>query len=68
MMGDNRDHSSDSRVMQSVGPVPHELLVGRAERLFFSANGKAKIFEIWKWPWGIRYDRLFNSLRVGYSA
>ena len=62
MMGDNRDHSEDSRVMHSVGPVPYENLVGRASFIFFSGNGEAGLFEVWKWPWGIRYGRLFNSI------
>ena len=59
MMGDNRDNSSDSRV---IGPVPAENLVGRAEILFFSTDGGARIWEIWKWPFAIRYGRLFNLL------
>jgi signal peptidase I len=62
MMGDNRDHSQDSRVTRMVGPVPFENFVGRADILFFSTNGKAKLFEIWKWPWSIRYDRFFKRL------
>jgi signal peptidase I len=62
MMGDNRDHSEDSRVIREVGFVPHENLVGRADFLFFSTNGNARLFEVWKWPWSIRYSRLFNSI------
>jgi len=63
VMGDNRDHSQDSRVTRSVGPVPYENIVGKADFLFFSVNGKAGLFEVWKWPWGIRYDRVFDSLK-----
>ena len=37
MMGDNRDNSSDSRL--SVGYVPLENFVGRADMLFFSIAG-----------------------------
>lgn len=62
MMGDNRDNSQDSRVMGVVGYVPFENLVGRADFLFFSTNGSAGMFEIWKWPWAIRYDRLFMDI------
>ena len=29
MMGDNRDNSTDSRVMSAVGYIPYENLVGR---------------------------------------
>ncbi len=59
MMGDNRDNSSDSRV---IGFVPYENLVGRASFLFFSTNGYANIAEIWKWPMSIRYNRLFKMI------
>lgn len=58
-MGDNRDNSSDSRVLGSVGYIPAENLVGRAEFLFFSTNGKARFWEVWYWPWATRFDRLF---------
>lgn len=59
MMGDNRDNSTDSRV---IGPVPAENLVGRAEILFFSTDGSARLWQVWKWPFAIRYARLFNSV------
>ncbi len=62
MMGDNRDNSRDSRVAEIVGPVPFENIVGRADFLFFSTDGKAELFEFWKWPWSIRYDRLFMDI------
>lgn len=64
-MGDNRDNSRDSRVMDLVGFVPFDNLVGRAEFLFFSTNGSASLFEPWRWPWSIRYDRLFNKIDNG---
>ena len=57
MMGDNRDNSRDSRTT-SVGMVPAENLIGRAERLFFSHNNSANLWEVWKWPFAIRYGRL----------
>ena len=62
MMGDNRDNSQDSRVESMVGAVPYENLVGRAEFLFFSTNGTAALWEPWKWPWTIRYERLLNRI------
>ena len=61
-MGDNRDNSQDSRFAKGVGFVPAQNLVGRAEILFFSANGGARIWEVWKWPWGIRYSRIFDLI------
>lgn len=62
VMGDNRDHSQDSRVASRVGPVPFENIVGRADFLFYSTNGHARLFEFWKWPWTVRYDRLFMDI------
>ena len=63
MMGDDRDNSSDSRVATSgVGYVPAANLVGRAQFLFFSTNNYAQWWEIWKWPFTIRYDRLFTAI------
>ncbi|MDA0662730.1 MAG: signal peptidase I [Proteobacteria bacterium] len=61
-MGDNRDNSQDSRVLGEVGFIPAENLVGKAQFLFFSTNGAARIWEIWKWPVSIRYGRLFNGI------
>ena len=62
VMGDNRDNSQDSRVVDHVGPVPFENIVGRADFLFFSTNGYARLIELWKWPWSIRYERLFMDI------
>ena len=61
MIGDNRDNSRDSRTT-SVGMVPAENLVGRAERLFFSHNSSANLWEVWKWPFAIRYGRLGDGI------
>jgi signal peptidase I len=61
MMGDNRDNSRDSRTT-SVGLVPAENLIGRAERLFFSHNSSAHLWEVWKWPFAIRYGRLGDGI------
>ncbi len=62
MMGDNRDNSADSRFLSEVGFVPAENLVGRAEVLFFSGDGSAALWEVWRWPWAIRYSRLFQGI------
>ncbi|MBF0561495.1 MAG: signal peptidase I [Alphaproteobacteria bacterium] len=58
MMGDNRDNSADSRAQ--VGYVPLENFVGRARVLFFSVEGSAHLWEAWKWPWAIRFVRIFQ--------
>jgi signal peptidase I len=60
MMGDNRDNSDDSR--GGVGYVPAQNLVGKAEFIFFSTNGKAHFWEFWEWPWAIRWGRLFTVI------
>ena len=62
MMGDNRDNSQDSRVMSKVGFVPYENFVGKAEVLFFSLNDDTAAWEIWKWPFAIRYGRLLGRI------
>jgi signal peptidase I len=63
MMGDNRDNSADSRDPQSgVGYVPAANLVGHAEFIFFSTNGYARWWEVWNWPFTIRYGRLFTAI------
>ena len=61
-MGDNRDNSLDSRARGGVGMVPAENLVGRAEFLFFSTDGSARLWEFWRWPFAIRFDRLFKQV------
>ncbi|MEM8839638.1 MAG: signal peptidase I [Pseudomonadota bacterium] len=63
MMGDNRDNSTDSRVLGQVGYVPLENFVGRAEFLFFSLKTGTSVVEIWKWPNDLRLSRIFRGLR-----
>lgn len=63
MMGDNRDNSVDSRAPNGVGFVPAELLVGKADFIFYSTNGYAGLFEFWKWPWTVRFDRIFDTIK-----
>ncbi|HVH76722.1 MAG TPA: signal peptidase I [Stellaceae bacterium] len=62
MMGDNRDNSEDSRVLSAVGYVPQVNLVGKAQFLFFSTNGSARLWQFWRWPFAIRYKRLFEGI------
>ena len=63
-MGDNRDNSEDSRFMtgQGVGFVPFENLVGRAEFLFFSIDSRYAWWEVWEWPFEIRWTRLLHGI------
>jgi signal peptidase I len=61
-MGDNRDNSQDSRVLSAVGYIPAENLVGRAQFIFFSTDGEASWWEVWKWPFAVRYGRLLHGI------
>jgi signal peptidase I len=63
MMGDNRDNSTDSRVLSQVGYVPFENLVGRAQIIFFSIREGEHAWMIWRWPWDVRWGRLFTLVR-----
>ncbi len=61
-MGDNRDNSQDSRALNEVGYVPVENLIGRAEILFFSHDGSARFWEVWRWPFAVRFSRIFDGI------
>lgn len=60
-MGDNRDRSQDSRVYD-VGQVPFENLVGRADILFFSHDGRSPWWKFWTWPSTIRFGRIGDGI------
>lgn len=57
-MGDNRDNSSDSRL--SVGFVPAENLVGKAEIILFS--NESRFLKFWDWIFSFRKDRFWLGL------
>jgi len=77
-MGDNRDASQDSRVMDAVGFVPAENLVGRAWFIFFSTEGAEEACpfkgegvtdilsavgcKLVTWPKAIRYSRFLKPV------
>ena len=61
-MGDHRDNSADSRFMNAVGYVPVENLVGRAEILFFSIDSEHPWYEVWWWPFDVRWSRLLQRI------
>ncbi|UNF29564.1 signal peptidase I [Bartonella krasnovii] len=60
MMGDNRDNSDDSRL--DVGYVPEENLIGRASVIFFSISNGSSAWQIWRWPFDVRWKRLFSFI------
>ena len=60
-VGDNRDNSTDGRVPRAaggIGFVPYENLLGRVDRVIFSAEGRSLLF-FWTW----RLDRFFVPVR-----
>jgi signal peptidase I len=66
LMGDNRDHSADSRVPQSGqglgGPVPLSDVGGRAEFVTFSLDGSQSRNPASWWN-ALREGRSWKSLR-----
>lgn len=59
VMGDNREHSSDSRIISQVGYVPEINLVGKGAMIFLSIEYGTQYFELF----GIRFLKLPKSIR-----
>ena len=55
-MGDNRDNSQDSRYLSTVGYIPEENLIGRADLIWLSIDFSSLI-------WPLRIERLFTRIR-----
>jgi len=72
LMGDNRDHSADSRVeigQQGLGgPVPWESIGGRAEFITFSLDGSSSYFNPISWFTALRGGRAGTSLHPERAA
>ena len=56
-LGDNRDNSTDSRVLKSVGYIPFENLIGRVSIVFFSREDESAS------PAQVRADRIGQVVR-----
>ena len=61
-MGDNRDQSSDSRILNKLGYVPYENLIGRAQLIFYSRDRSTPLWKIWLWPSSVRLERIFKRI------
>lgn len=61
-MGDNRDHSIDSRYPEGVGFVPAENIVGRADVIALSVRENESLLAVWKWGTSLRGDRFWQVL------
>jgi len=70
VMGDNRDHSADSRASVAQqglgGPVPLANISGRAEFITFSLDGTAD-WNPFSWFGAMRGDRAFTTLRPTHT-
>ena len=68
LMGDNRDHSADSRFSSADqglnGPVPWENLGGRAEFITFSLDGSSSYWNPISWFTAMRGGRAGTSLHA----
>lgn len=65
MMGDNRDHSLDSRVTVAeggAGIVPMENIIGRAEIILLSVDDDFVLLKPWTW-FNMRKDRWFKAIK-----
>ena len=63
MMGDNRDNSADSRFMvDGLGFVPLENVIGRAQFIFFSFDAVDPWWQFWEWPAEVRWSRLLHGV------
>ena len=65
MMGDNRDHSYDSRVSVAkggAGLVPKENIIGRAEIVLLSVDEDFVLLKPWTW-FNMRKDRWFKGIK-----
>ena len=72
LMGDNRDHSADSRAPSGFeqglgGPVPLADVGGRAEFITFSLDGTTT-FDPRSWFSSLRRDRAWTNLRAAKST
>ena len=51
-----------NRAVEEILGDSGENLEGKAEFRFFSTNGSARFWEVWKWPFAVRYTRLLTPI------
>jgi len=61
-MGDNRDQSSDSRILSQLGFIPFDHLVGKAQIIFYSRDRSEPLWKLWLWPSSVRLERIFKKI------
>ena len=42
--------------------MPFENLIGRGEVIFFSIAEDTPAWQIWRWPWAVRWNRIFQRV------
>jgi len=47
----------------AIGYVPLDNLIGPAQIIFFSIREGEHAWMIWRWPWSVRWSRLFTIVR-----
>lgn len=67
-MGDNRDHSIDSRYPEGVGFVPAENIVGRADVIALSVEEDKSLLAFWNWGSSLRAERFWQRLHPQHEA
>jgi signal peptidase I len=52
----------DSRFQNALGFVPLQNLVGKAQFIFFSFDAEYPWWQIWEWPFEVRWSRLLKGI------
>ena len=63
MMGDNRDNSTDSRFSAGRLRAVREHRRPRPDHLLLGCTKASAAWEFWRWPWSVRWSRLFTIVR-----
>lgn len=61
-LGDNRDFSKDSRVMDEVGFIHRRYIIGKVWCVLMSIGHHVRIYEPWRWLQNFRWSRFFKVI------